>query len=105
MEDGLTIFITPFHASARDFHSLISKFFGWFLRPVLVLGKISETHTIMRISKKSRPNVIIATPEAPRPGNSRVKMLNTCMYAIKKRKKSPICANILVFVFDSNKLV
>ena len=59
--DPLAIIITPFHASARDLSSTLSKFFGWFLRPVVFLR---QTRSVLDISKEFSPNVIIATPEA-----------------------------------------
>ncbi|MFX0115737.1 MAG: DEAD/DEAH box helicase, partial [Candidatus Hodarchaeota archaeon] len=63
-EEQIAIFITPFHAFARDFFSVISKYFGWFLKPFLVLEEAKKAELLLRITKGNPPNVIIATPEA-----------------------------------------
>ena len=39
----LTIVITPFHASARDLFAVISNYFGWYLKPFLVLEELKKT--------------------------------------------------------------
>lgn len=63
-EEKIAIFITPFHTSARDFYSIISKYFGWFLKPFVVLEETRKTELIFRISKGTPPNVLIASPES-----------------------------------------
>lgn len=62
----LAIFITPFHASARDFFAVLSKYFGWYLKPFLVLEELKKTEFILKIAKGNPPNVLIATPESIR---------------------------------------
>ncbi|MGY5877299.1 MAG: DEAD/DEAH box helicase, partial [Candidatus Thorarchaeota archaeon] len=61
----LAIFVAPFHASARETSTMLSKYFGWFIRPFLMIGEIHATEAVLRISKgDASPNVIIATPGA-----------------------------------------
>ncbi|MBD3404823.1 MAG: DEAD/DEAH box helicase [Candidatus Lokiarchaeota archaeon] len=60
----LAIILAPFHASARDTSATLSQFFGWFLRPMVVVGEIRENRSILQLSKGFSPNVLIATPDA-----------------------------------------
>ncbi len=63
---AIGIIVTPFHASARDTLSVISRYFGWFLRPVIIIDDKRLQSLCMRLNDQVRPNVIIATPEAAR---------------------------------------
>ncbi|MFW9992116.1 MAG: DEAD/DEAH box helicase [Candidatus Odinarchaeota archaeon] len=63
-DEPIAIFICPFHTSARDFYSLLSNYFGWFLKPFIAVGEARKSELGLRISKGNPPNVIIATPEA-----------------------------------------
>lgn len=65
-DDGLAIIIAPFHASARETATLVSQIFGWFLRPLVLVGEVQQTEIALRLSKGMAPNVIIATPDALR---------------------------------------
>ena len=60
----LSIFITPYHSSARDFYSLITNYFGWFLKPFIIFGDLKQAELLFRISKGNSPNVLIVTPES-----------------------------------------
>ncbi|MFW9921189.1 MAG: hypothetical protein ACFFED_16420, partial [Candidatus Thorarchaeota archaeon] len=60
----LAIFIAPFHASARETAATISRYFGWFLRPLVLFRGVEESDIIVRLSKGLPPNIIIATPDA-----------------------------------------
>ena len=62
--ESISLFISPFHASARDFHSLITNYFGWFLKPFVILGDLKQAELLFRISKDNSPNVLIVTPES-----------------------------------------
>ena len=42
----LAIIITPFHAAARDLYSLVSRWFGWFLKPFIMIGEAREAQLI-----------------------------------------------------------
>jgi replicative superfamily II helicase len=64
VRNDLAIFIAPFHASARETSANLSKHFGWFLRPFVILGEARESEVILRLEKGLSPNVIIATPDA-----------------------------------------
>ncbi|TFG27124.1 DEAD/DEAH box helicase [Candidatus Thorarchaeota archaeon] len=61
---AVSIFIAPFHASARETSNLLSQLFGWFLRPLVLVGEIRQSEIIVQLSKGLSPNVIIATPGA-----------------------------------------
>ncbi len=58
------IFIAPFHASARETAATISRYFGWFLRPLVLFRGVEESDILFRLSKGVPPNIIIATPDA-----------------------------------------
>jgi len=60
------IFIAPFHASARETAATISRYFGWFLRPLVLFRGVEESDIVFRLSKGQPPNIIIATPDALR---------------------------------------
>jgi len=61
---AVSIFIAPFHASARETSNLLSQLFGWFLRPLVLVGEIRQSEILVQLSKGLSPNVIIATPGA-----------------------------------------
>jgi len=61
---ALSIFIAPFHASARETSNLLSQLFGWFLRPLVLVGEVRQSEMLVQLSKGLSPNVIIATPDA-----------------------------------------
>ncbi len=61
---AVSIFIAPFHASARETSNLLSKLFGWFLRPLVLVGEVRQSEILVQLSKGLSPNVIIATPGA-----------------------------------------
>ncbi|MBN2228221.1 MAG: DEAD/DEAH box helicase [Candidatus Thorarchaeota archaeon] len=61
---ALSIIVAPFHASARETSNLVSQLFGWFLRPLVLIGEVRQSEIIVRLSKGLAPNVIIATPGA-----------------------------------------
>lgn len=61
---AVSIFITPFHASARETSNLLSQLFGWFLRPLVLVGEVRQSEILVQLSKGLSPNVIIATPDA-----------------------------------------
>ncbi|MHA1909144.1 MAG: DEAD/DEAH box helicase, partial [Candidatus Thorarchaeota archaeon] len=70
-EDGggcneVAIFVAPFHASARETAATISRYFGWFLRPLVLFRGVEESDILFRLSKGIPPNIIIATPDALR---------------------------------------
>jgi len=61
---AISIFIAPFHASARETSNLLSQLFGWFLRPLVLVGEVRQSEILVQLSKGLSPNVIIATPGA-----------------------------------------
>ena len=61
---AVSIFIAPFHASARETSNLLSQLFGWFLRPLVLVGEVRQSEILVQLSKGLSPNVIIATPGA-----------------------------------------
>jgi replicative superfamily II helicase len=61
---AVSIFIAPFHASARETSNLLSQLFGWFLRPLVLIGEVRQSEILVQLSKGLSPNVIIATPGA-----------------------------------------
>ncbi|MFW9908134.1 MAG: DEAD/DEAH box helicase [Candidatus Thorarchaeota archaeon] len=63
-DTSLSIFIAPFHASARETTSMISRYFGWFLRPLVLFRGVDESDIVIRLSKGAPPNIIVATPDA-----------------------------------------
>ncbi|TXT55710.1 MAG: hypothetical protein BAJATHORv1_30090 [Candidatus Thorarchaeota archaeon] len=85
----LAIILAPFHASARDTSATISQFFGWFLRPMVVVGEIRDNQSVLQISKGFTPNVIVATPDA---------MLE--MIRIKQTRDWLLTRNLRVLVAD-----
>lgn len=60
----LGIFIAPFHASARETAAAVSRYFGWFLRPLVLFRGVNESDVVFRLTKGIPPNIIIATPDA-----------------------------------------
>lgn len=62
----LSLFIAPFHASARETSALISSLFGWLLRPLVLIGEFHQSELALRLSKDLSPNVLVTTPDALR---------------------------------------
>ncbi|NWF95544.1 MAG: hypothetical protein HXY34_05340 [Candidatus Thorarchaeota archaeon] len=65
-DECLALLVTPFHASARETSSVLSRYFGWFLRPCVLLTDARSPSTVIRLTGEVSPNVIVATPEAMR---------------------------------------
>ncbi len=63
-DNSLAIIVAPFHASARETAATISRYFGWFLRPLVVFRGVAESDIVQRLSKGAAPNILIATPDA-----------------------------------------
>lgn len=61
---AVSIIIAPFHASARETSNLLSQLFGWFLKPLVLVGEVRQSEVLVQLSKGLSPNVIIATPGA-----------------------------------------
>lgn len=61
---ALSIIVAPFHASARETANLVSQLFGWFLKPLVMVGEVRQSEIIVRLSKGLSPNVLITTPGA-----------------------------------------